>query len=874
MKRLADRFLEWYCHPDFVDDIQGDLEEFYHLNSLRYSTTLADLKYAMDVLLLFRPSLMRAFGQNSIYTGMIKNYFKISVRNILTHKVYSAINIFGLSIGLGAFFLISLYTGFEKSYDRYFSQSENLYRLTTDLVIDGEIKTRDAMSFSPSGKALKEDLPEVLDYTTTYKFTEITFRKGDGVKLEKNIVAADSNFFKLFDYEMVAGNPLTALEKPNSLVLTESKARSYFGNTNPIGQSLQLLSGLDRSFEVTGVIRDVPENTHYKFDILMSISTIQERLTREAWNGFNYYTYLLMGSETDISTVEEKLPELANKYLGEDNSLTFNLQPVEAIHLTSNFTYEPEIHGSDKAVQFLGIIALFVLIIAWVNYINLSTARAVDRAKEVGLRKVIGAQRSQLIGQFLFESFLINGLGLLAAIGLAELLLPNFNYLVGKPLAQHIWEGESFFLSAAFFLVLGTFVTGVYPALVLSGFVPVTVLKGKFRNSKSGVLLRKGLVVTQFAISMIMIAGTFIVMKQVDYMLTRDKGFDIRHAVGITTPRAGNGQEEQREEQFKAFQEELRKFQAISNVGATSSMPGGGSSDIASSAGEIEIIGLTEQMNVTTYIQLVNDDFFPTMDMKVLHGRNFNEDFAQDTIAVLVNESFIKRFGIADQSSVIGQRLQLGNNPDNPKYNIVGVLKDFNRTSLKLKVEPTVYLLRPSLRTLVVKLDGASFQEGMTNIEEKWAEFYPNAPLDIRFLDERFERLYEEDRRFGSVFGAFSGLAIFIAILGLFGLASFMALQKTKEMGIRKVLGAPISNIVMIFFKDFATLIGIAAVLGIPTIYFVMNQWLDNYAYRIDFPWWITMTTLLIILFFAFLTVGYQIYKVAVLNPSKIIRYE
>lgn len=874
MKRLADTFLEWYCHPDFVDDIQGDLEEFHQLNSLRYSTTLADLKYAMDVLLLFRPSLMKAFGQNSIYTGMIKNYFKISVRNILTHKVYSAINIFGLSIGLGAFFLISLFTGFEKSYDQYFSQSEYLYRLTTDLVIEGEIKTRDAMSFSPSGKALKEDLPEVLDYTTTYKFTEITFRKGDGVKLEKKIIAADSNFFKLFDYQMVAGNPLTALEKPNSLILTETKARSYFGDANPIGQSLQLLSGFDRSFEVTGVIRDVPENTHYKFDILMSISTIQERLTNEAWNGFNYYTYLLMSPEADIPTVEGKLPELAEKYLGEDNSLTFNIQPVEAIHLTSDFTYEPEIHGSEKAVQFLSIIALFVLIIAWVNYINLSTARAVDRAKEVGLRKVIGAQRGQLIGQFLFESFLINALGLLAAIGLAELLLPNFNFLVGKQLAQHIWEGDSFFLSAAFFLVLGTFVTGVYPALVLSGFVPVTVLKGKFRNSKSGVLLRKGLVVTQFAISMIMIAGTFIVIQQVDYMLTRDKGFDIRHAVGITTPRAGDGQEEQRAERFKAFQNELSKYPAIQNVGATTAIPGGGSSDIWSNSGEIKIIGMTDPLDLTTYIQLVNDNFFPTMDMKILHGRNFNEEFAQDSIAVLVNEAFIKRFGIADLSQVIGEKLQFGRDADNTRHPIVGVLKDFNRTSLKVQVEPTVYMHQPNLRSLVVKLDGSTFQEGMSNIEEKWAEFYPNAPLDIRFLDERFERLYEEDRRFGSVFGAFSGLAIFIAILGLFGLASFMALQKTKEMGIRKVLGAPISNIVMIFFKDFATLIGVAAVLGIPTVYLVMNQWLDNYAYRIDFPWWITVVTLIIILFFAFLTVGYQIYKVAVLNPSKIIRYE
>ena len=864
--------LRAYCHPLYVDDIIGDLEELYDWTTHNKSKRIANWKIIVDVILLFRFSLIKDLGQNSIYTGMIFSYFKISFRNLWKHKTYAAINILGLSISLSAFFLISMYTSFEKSYDTQFTNSDRIYRLTTDMIQDDVLGTRDAMSFYPSGKALTQELPEVLQYTSTYKFNEVIFSKDNKVRTEKMIVGADSNFFKIFDHKVIYGGLDDALNDPYSLVLTASKAKSYFGDENPVGKSIEVLSGLNRNFKITAVIEDGGENTHYKFDILMSINSIMERVKNDGWNGFNYYTYLLLDENVDIDATRTKLPALSDKYIGEDNSLVFNLQPLESIHLYSDFTYEPEIHGSADAVQFLGLIALFVLIIAWVNYINLSTARALDRAKEVGLRKVIGAKKPQLIAQFLVESMIINFFALAIAVALAELCLPFFRDLVGKSLMAHIWSTESFYLLVIVFFLLGSFLSGFYPAFILSGFKPTTVLRGKYKNSKGGSILRKGLVIVQFAISLVLIASTFIVIRQVDFMREKDKGFDIDNTVAFVTPRAAAG--EDRGPKLQAFKKSLENESAIISIGATSNIPGGGSSDINSNSGEVKIAGLTDELTGTTYMQYVDDDFMETLDVEFIEGRNFDEKIASDSNAVIMNQTFLNRFNLGDDVDVIRRSIQFGTNPENEKYQIVGIIKDFNRTSLKLEVEPSLYFLVPNVRSVVVKLDQQNYREGLAQIEKQWNEFYPNAPLNLTFVDQRFELLYEEDKRFGSVFGSFSVLAIIVSILGLFGLSSFMASQRTKEMGIRKVLGASIPNIVILFFKDFAILICISAIMGLPMLYFLMDGWLDNYAYRIDFPWDTMPTTFAMVLLFAFLTVGFQIFKVAVINPSRIMRYE
>ncbi len=874
IKSWADRLFRWYCHPDYYADIKGDLEEIYQDNLTAYPAS-AKWKYFMDVLLLFRPELLKPFFKNSILnTGMFQNYFKISIRNLVKHKVYTAINVIGLAIGLAAFLMINQYIRFERSYDNFFTKSASLYRLTTDQVKDGVLGTRDAMSFNPSGRALKEELPEVINYTATYKFSEVVFRHESKVRFEKNIVGADSNYFQLFDYPVLQGNPETMLDKPYSLVLSRSKAVSYFGNTDPMGKTIEVLGGFNRPFEITGIIEDIPENTHYKFDILLSLNSIREILEREAWDAYNYYTYLEIDEKADFDLINSKLPDLAKKYLDEETTLRFNLQPVTDIHLYSDFTYEPEIHGSAKAVNFLVIISIFVLVIAWVNYINLSTARSVDRAKEVGLRKVIGAKRAQLIIQFFFESLIINFLGALAAVGLAELVLPLFNGLIEKEIATHIWTQRQLLWMVLIFFVTGTFVTGLYPSLVLSGFEPLTVIKGKFKNSKSGVLLRKSLVVIQFAVSIVLIAGTLTVVKQVEFMQSRDMGFDMESVIGFVIPRVAEDEREELREELEVFLGELRDHSYVLDASSISNLPGGGSSDISSASGGIKVVGVTERADITVYIQYYDDRTIGTLGMDLKYGRNFSREIASDTFAVIVNEAFLNKLGISDHEAMISEKIQFGRNPENDKHSIVGVLKDFNRTSLKNEIEPTCIFYYPGVTNAIVKLDPSRYREGMDLVHAKWQEFFPDHPLDITFLDQRFEKLYKEDKRFGRVFGSFATLAIFVGILGLFGLSSFLASQKTKEVGVRKVLGASIGNIIGIFYKDFIVLIGLSTVIGLPMVYFVMDNWLDNYAYRISFPWYLMLTAVVVVLFSALATVGYQTYKVAAINPSKTLRYE
>ncbi len=875
IKEWADRLFRWYCHPDYYPDIKGDLEELYN-EHLQGNARIAQYRYAGDVLLLFRPTLIRPITKNSIIkdTGMFRNYFKISVRNLVKHRVFTGINVIGLAFGLASFLLINEYIRFERSYDRFFTDSDQLYRLTTDQVVDSVLGTRDAMSFHPSGRALVEEIPSILNYTTTYKFDEVIVRKGDQLMTEKKIVAADSNYFKLFDYEIISGDPETMLNDPNSLVLTESKAKAYFGDQNPIGETIELLGRFQRQFQVTGLIRDTPENTHYKFDILMSLKSIQDRLDNDGWNGFNYYTYLLIDRKADMEKVREQMPELSRKYIGEDSKLVFNLQPVEDIHLYSDFTFEPEIHGSAKSVNFLVIISVFILMIAWVNYVNLSTARAVDRAKEVGLRKVIGAHKGQLMFQFLFESLLVNLVGALLAIGVAELLLPYFNQLIGKDITEHVWNQPEFLKSLLVFFLIGTAVSGFYPAIVLSEFKPVTVLKGKFRNSKSGVLLRKGLVVVQFAASLILIAGTFVVFKQVNFMQQKDLGMDIDYVIGFSNPGYSRDQREEMTDRFKMFKEDLKNHHAIINAGMVTNLPGGGSSDISSTSGGVRIVGMTDRLEATTYMMWSDEGYYETIGMELIGGRYLDEDLQIDSSSCIVNEAFVRRFGIYNLDSVLNEKIMFGRDPDNDKYPIVGIVKDFNRTSLKKEVEPTVMFLweRPSYT--LVKLNPQNYQEGLAHVETTWSKFFSNAPYDYTFIDQRFERLYQEDKRFGKVFGSFSVFAIIVAILGLFGLSAFMAIQRTKEVGVRKVMGASVFNIIAIFYKDFLSLVGIAAIIGIPIVYYAMDSWLDNYAYRINFPWVLIGLAILMIVLFALLTVGYQTYKVAIINPSKTLRYE
>ncbi|MEQ9404268.1 MAG: ABC transporter permease [Cyclobacteriaceae bacterium] len=881
IKKLADKAFKWFCNPEYYPDIRGDLEELYN-NHLKNHSKWVQLRYLMDVLLLFRLSLLRPITRNSIIkikdTGMFKNYFKISVRNLARHKMFTAINVIGLAIGLASFLLIYEYIRFEKSYDSFYTDADQLYRVSYVDVVDGKDGVKDAMSSYLVGDVLNRELPEVVQHTVTKQFDELIARSGESVFKEKRVITADSNFLKLFDYKVLEGDPESMMAQPLSIVLTESRAKAYFGSESAVGKSIEVIAPQSASLLVTGVIEDVPVNTHYKFDILISDKTLEliGEHDYKNWDWNNYYVYLKFAEGANLDGLDEKLAAITKKYVDEENETRLDIHPVRDIYLKSDFTYEPEVLGSEQAVNFLLIISIFILVIAWVNYVNLFTARAIDRAKEVGLRKVIGAFKNQLVGQFMFEAFLVNLIGSIVALIIAELALPVFNQLVGKEIVTNVWNYPTFLLTLLNFWILGSLISGFYPAMVLSGFKPITVLKGKFRTSKSGVNMRKGLVIIQFAASLVLISATFIVYQQVNYMQHRDIGISIDRVVSVTVPHSNAESREEFEQyisKLNSFKETLKNHTAIETVGATSNLPGGSDGDINATTTKVKIVGRTELLDGTTYIQYNDDEFVEAVDMTIIAGRDFDRNVKSDSVAIMVNEAFLQRFGVDEISGVVNQKIQLGTNPEN-QWKIVGIVKDYNRTTLKIQVEPTLYFPSRSARNLVVELEAQNYQAGLEFLEDTWSEFYPETPIEITFLDNRFELLYDHDKRFGDVFMVFSSLAVLIAILGLYGLASFLSLQRSKEVGVRKVLGASGSQIIYLFYKGFFYLIGISALLGFPLVYFLMNGWLNNYAYRIDFPWLLPVLSLVIVLVFALITVGYQTSKVASVNPAQTLKYE
>ena len=876
VKKIADRVFKWYCHPDFYPDIKGDLEELYanHLEEGRN----AQLKYLVDVVLLMRISLLRPLFKNALIkdSGMLKNYFKISIRNLARHKMFTAINVIGLAIGLASFLLINEYIRFEKSYDSFFTDADQLYRVSYVSLENGKDGVKDAMSSYLVGEVLNQELPEVVQHTVTKKIDKLTMRYGNDTFIEDYVVSADSNFLKMFDYKILQGSVDEMMSQPLSVVLTESRAKAYFKDENPIGKTIQVLAPMKASLQVTGVIEDVPENTHYTFSMLVSDKTLQEEDDYKNWNWNNYYVYIKFMEGANLEGIQDKVTEITHKFVDEEKETRLDIHPVKDIYLKSEFTYEPQVHGSEQAVAFLIIISVFILIIAWVNYVNLSTARAIDRAKEVGLRKVIGAFKKQLIGQFLFEAFLVNFFGALVALVIAELLLPFFNQLIGKEIVDHVWNHIPFLLSLVAFWIIGTIVSGFYPAIVLSSFKPITVLKGKFRTSKNGLALRKGLVIVQFAASLVLITSTLIVHQQVKYMQDKDIGISIDKVVSVTVPESNAETQEQYDAYIKrmnSFKEALKAYSAIESVGATSNLPGGDASDINATTTKFKIVGHTELVDGTTYIQYNDDEFLDAVDMTLIAGRDFDRKMRSDSAAVMVNEAFLQRFNISNLEEMVNEKIQIGSREEN-RRTIVGVVKNYNRTTLKAQVEPTVYLPSRNVRNLVIELADDDYKSSMAFIEKTWNEFYQDTPINIIFLDDRFRLLYDQDRKFGDIFITFSSLAIFIAILGLYGLASFFSLQRAKEVGVRKVLGASGRQILYLFYRGFFYLIGIASIIGFPAVYLLMNSWLNNYAYRIDFPWLSLPISLIIVLFFALVTVSYQTRKVASLDPAKTLKYE
>ncbi len=807
---------------------------------------------------------------------MIKNYFTIALRNLRKNKVFSFINILGLAIGIAACLLILQYVQWELSYDDFHTNKENLYRVKQNRYNKGVLTTEWAAGCGAAGYELKEGFEEVEEYATLRPTAGVVIYKGASTGpvrfKEEKMFFATASFLPMFSFDLLQGDESSALEKPYTAVLSQKAAQRYFGSEDPIGQRISVND--DNEYEITGVFQDIPENSHLKFDFLFSYSTYvgwvgEDVLTAWQWDGF--YTYLKLKDGTDPQALEAKIPALIDAKAGEelaeyDSDMDFSLQPLTEIHLTSNYMMEAEVNGDKDAVYALLIIAIFIILIAWVNYINLSTAKSVDRAKEVGIRKVMGSQRMQLIRQFMAESVLLNVVAVIIAIILVLASYRYFGTLVGQEITLSLFATPSFWWFLLTIFLVGAFFSGIYPAFILSAFKPVQVLKGKMRTSKNGVVLRKTLVVLQFAASVFLIAGTLIVYQQIMYMQNQDLGVAIDQTLVIEAPSVVD--DSVYTDRVEGFKSALTRNSSIQAATASTAVPG---NKPGWNAGGIRLVSQDDTESNQYRVMGVDYDFLEAFQLQMVAGRNFSREFSTDESTVLFNESAIKLLGFDEAEKALNEEIFFWGDT----FKIVGVIKDYHQESLIANFDPLIFRLMPaSRRYFSLKVESAHLPETIATANQAWDSYFPGNPFNYFFLDDHFNKQYQADLRFGQTFGFFALLAILVACLGLFGLSSFMAVQKTKEIGIRKVLGSSVSGIVALLSKDFIQLVIMASVVSLPIVYLVMQSWLSDYAFRIEIAWWLLLSPVILVMLIALFTISFQTVRAALADPAKSLRYE
>jgi len=793
---------------------------------------------------------------------MLKNYLKIAFRNLWKHKVFSFINIMGLTVGMSACFLIFLYVSFELSYDNFNSKSDRIYRLVTDVITPSETIKADVTSWAYAPN-IKADFPEVESFVRVNGGSFLV-RKGDIKFQEEKTVFADSTLFSVFDFELIKGDPKTALKNTMSVVFTEEAAEKYFGKSDPLGQTL-LLSGEGFPVTVTGVMKNIPENSQIKGDMFVSMSTLTEKLNKgidEEWGNFGVSTYLLLKPGTTAKALEKKFPAFLTNRAGSmmrklNMHYTLFLEPLEDVHLLSERgSNEP---GSLNNVYIFSVVAIFILLIACINFVNLTTARSVERAKEVGIRKVVGAPKGLLARQFISESVLLCLIAFVFAITLSALLIPLFNNLSGKIISTGILSNLSYVAGMFIASILIGLLSGMYPAFVLSSFEPVVVLKGRFTTSVKGIMLRKGLVTLQFGISIALIIATIIVYTQMKFMRDRDLGFSKDQMLVIDT--GGDPKKE-------AFKESLLNVSGVKSTATSGSVPGGGNSsaysEIENKSGDLQVANLD--------LYFVDFDYIKQFNLKVVAGRAFSKDFGTDsTQAMILNEATVKLLGYNSPEQAIGKRFKQWGR----EGKIIGVIKDFHFRALQEVIKPLTMRIEPRQTEIVsVKIEGGDPKGVLSGIETKWKTIMPDRPFNYFFMDEFFDRQYRSEERFEKLFFNFAILAIFISCLGLLGLASYSTMQRTKEIGVRKVMGASVGSIVGLLSMDFLKLVFVAFMIASPVAYYGMHQWLDKFAYRTDIHWWVFVAAAMLSFFIAFATVSFQSIKAALMNPVRSLKSE
>jgi putative ABC transport system permease protein len=800
---------------------------------------------------------------------MWKNHIKMALRNANRHKGYTFLNVAGLAIGMAACLVIYFFIKNELSYDNFHVNADRIYRVAVDIKT-GEGNRMFAPTCGPLGPALKKDFPEVESTVRLWQQNNKLVKQGEeNVFYEDNYYVVDPSIFDVFTLPLIKGDIKTALTRPYTLVIAEETAKKYFGEKNPIGKTLLVN---DREFEVTGVMQKLPSNSHLKFNLMTSFATLENeswfKNDIQNWHSTMYYTYIKVARNVNIVDFKKRIKTAADAYVGNllkewKVAYHYFLQPVKSIHLHSDLSHEAETPGNASNVYIFTVVAGLILLIASLNYINLTTAQSSNRAKEVGVRKVVGAAKAKIFNQFVLESLLLTALALVFALILVFATTPIF-----ESLSNHTYHLRQIFTPQFILVLLGlTFLLGmmsaIYPALFLSSFRPIMVLKGKLNTGHKGSLLRKVLVICQFAISLVLIVGTIVVYKQLDFMKVQNLGFNKEQT--LVLPIRGDVSIAERLEQIK---DEFRGHSSVISVTASSSIPGKGVSNFATS-----LLREGDNKGQSMYYLFVDDDFLKTYGIEMAAGRPFDKRKQTDAeSAFLINEKAVYAFGWASPEEAIGKKMGAGFGRDGE---IIGVYKDFHYRSLHAPIEPLVLAIVPwRFNHISLRLHTTELSSAMAFVEQKWHKLFPQNPYEYSFLDEEFNKQYVTDERMGRTFLVFTGIAIFIACLGLFGLATFIARQRTKEIGIRKVLGASVAGIVGLLSKDFVKLVLIAILVATPIAWWATSMWLEDFAYRTNIQWWVFIVSGLSAVIIALFAVGWQAIRAAIADPVKSLREE
>jgi len=810
---------------------------------------------------------------------MIKNYIKLAWRNLIKNKGFTAINIIGLSLGIGCFIVIAMYVTDELSYDQYHENADRIYRINSDIQFGGTDLSM-AVSSDPMGETLKNDYPEVEECVRLYASGgSKLIKKGSEYINEGLVTHADSTLFDVFTLPAIAGNTKTALNEPNTVVISETAAIRYFGSTEKaMGEFLDTDDNTRTLYEVTAVIKDMPRNSHFRFDFFFSMDNVQYSFGN--YLSHNFHTYVLLKSNADYKEFNKNFPKVIDKYIlpqaaqfmqiksmeefeSAGNSLEYTLFPMTDIHLRSSRGIELSANGNIQYVYIFSAAALFILILACINFMNLTTARSSGRAKEVGIRKVLGSEKKLLIWQFLTESILISILALLIGLLFVRFTLGWFNDISGKEMIMSALLTPQFILFLlAFPFIIGAF-AGVYPAFFLSSFKPITVLKGKLSTSHKKDTLRNFLVVFQFATSIILIVGTVVIYKQLNHIQSSELGFDKDQVLVVSN--TGLPQETR-----QSLKDEIVQLTGVQSASFGGFLPVSNSSRSDTTFSTETVMTSSNSFNMQYW--RADYDYLENMNMEMLDGRFFSREFGSDSTAIVINETAAKLAGFDDP---VGKNLyDSDGNGNTVTYHIIGVVKNFNYASLKQNVGALSLRLGNNSWVSAYRFNTDDVTGLVDVIKKKYKAVAPGMPFDYSFLDESFDSMYRQERRVGSVAITFAFLAIIIACLGLFGLATYIAEQRTKEIGIRKVLGATVTNIVRMLSTDFVKLVLIAFLIATPIAWWFMNQWLQDFAFRIDLSWWIFAATGFISLVVALITLSFQAIKAALSNPVKSLRTE